>query len=181
MYLWLTNNQARAIIEHALRETPREACGLLGGVDFRVDQVIPIKNIAQNPKSHYVMEQSAFVNAMFAFQKAGISLIGIYHSHPENDPIPSATDIHQSYYPDTIYLIVSLKHYQAAMAAWHIHNGQVERVQLHIGDEPPEFEPEISLTRAQKVAILLSALIAFMLMLTLSLSLLPPAPPLPVR
>jgi proteasome lid subunit RPN8/RPN11 len=181
MYLWLTASQADAIVEHAMSESPHEACGLIGGINVRAEEIIPIKNVAQNPESHYEMERAAFVKAMFDFQKSGLSLTGIYHSHPASDPIPSTTDIYQSYYPDTIYLIVSLKHKQPTLAAWCIYNGQVERINLHIGDYPPTIEPEVTLTRAQKVAVLLSALIAFMLMLTLSLSLLPPAPPLPVR
>jgi hypothetical protein len=56
--------------------------------------------------------------------------------------------------------------------------GQVSEVPLHIGSTPPL--PESSaLSPAQKTAILLSALIAFALLIVVSLSLLPPAPLIP--
>jgi hypothetical protein len=55
--------------------------------------------------------------------------------------------------------------------------GQVMSVSLHIGSQPPPEQP--SLSSAQKIAILLSAGIALILMIVIALSLLPPAPVIP--
>jgi proteasome lid subunit RPN8/RPN11 len=179
MILWLTDAQATTIIAHARAEAPHEACGLIGGVGYQAQQVIPIPNIAADPRRHYEMDPRALTNTLFALEHGGKSLLAFYHSHPFGDPIPSPTDVAQAYYPDTVYLIVGLREPDARLAAWHIHNGQVDPVTLHIGAQPPDMPPDSSLSRAQTIAIIISALLALILMLTLSLSLLPPAPPIP--
>jgi proteasome lid subunit RPN8/RPN11 len=35
--------------------------------------------------------------------------LGTYHSHPLSDAYPSETDVRESFYPDCVYFIVSLK------------------------------------------------------------------------
>ncbi len=34
-------------------------------------------------------------------------MLGIYHSHPGGENVPSATDVERAYYPDVAYFIVS--------------------------------------------------------------------------
>ncbi|MFN8560671.1 MAG: hypothetical protein U0703_03335 [Anaerolineae bacterium] len=66
---------------------------------------------------------------------------------------------------------------EARLSAWSMRYGQVTPVTVHVGDEqPPETR---TLSTAQKIAILVSAVIALILMIVLSLSLLPPAPIIP--
>jgi hypothetical protein len=81
-------------------------------------------------------------------------------------------------YPDTPYLIIGLKA-EARLAAWQIRYGEVIPVSLHIGLNPPVPQAGAKLTKAQKNAILLSALIAFILVIVISLTLLPSAPSVP--
>ena len=38
---------------------------------------------------------------------AGLELLGIYHSHPNSDNLPSLRDIERAYYPDAAYFIIS--------------------------------------------------------------------------
>ena len=42
------------------------------------------------------------------FEDQGLALWGIYHSHPEGPETPSETDVKLAYYPDAVYVIVSL-------------------------------------------------------------------------
>lgn len=175
--MWLTDGQARAIVDHARAEAPNEACGVIAGHRGRADEIIPIPNVAADPLHAYHMDEQSLVTALISLEKRGLELVGLYHSHPKSDPIPSPTDVRQATYPDTPYLIVSLKGGEARLSAWSMRYSQVTPVALHVGEEPP---PETrSLSTAQKIAILVSALIAFILMLVLSLSLLPPAPIIP--
>jgi proteasome lid subunit RPN8/RPN11 len=37
----------------------------------------------------------------------GSDAVGFYHSHPESDPVPSATDRARATWPGYVYLIVS--------------------------------------------------------------------------
>lgn len=174
--LWLTEEQARAIVDHAIAEAPREACGIIAGVGERVVEIVPIANVAANPQHTYYMDERQFTRALLTLEERGLSLLAFYHSHPSGDPVPSHIDVQQASYPDTPYIIAGLKG-EPRLAAWQLHYGQVKPVHLHVGLTPPEKPAE--LTKAQKTAILMSALIAFALMIVLSLSLLPPAPPIP--
>jgi proteasome lid subunit RPN8/RPN11 len=175
--VWLTRAQAQAIVRHARADFPREACGLLVGRGDRVVEVIPVANAATDPLRAYVMEPRALASALSRLDPQGLELIAFYHSHPHGDPIPSSTDKALATYPNTPYLIVGLKGGQARMSAWLLRPGQVDEVPLHVGDNPPPAAPRAS--RAQRVAILLSAIVAFILLIVVSLSLLPPAPPIP--
>ena len=173
----LTHEQARAIIDHARAEAPNEACGVIAGRGTVAHEIIPIPNTADDPLHAYRMDEQSLVTALIGGEKRGLELVGFYHSHPHSDPIPSPTDIRQATYPDTPYLIVSLKGGEARLSAWSMRYGQVTPIEVQVGIEsPPESRP---LSTAQKIAILLSALIAFILMIVLSLSLLPPAPIIP--
>jgi proteasome lid subunit RPN8/RPN11 len=174
--LWLTEAQARALAEHALAEAPREVCGIIAGTEERVLEILPIANVAVDPYHTYYMEERQFTYTLLTLEARGLSLLGFYHSHPTGDPIPSHIDVHQAAYPHTPYMIVGLKG-QPRIAAWRINYGQVTPVPLYVGWNPPQ--PEPTLTTAQKVAVLLSALIAFTVLIVLSLSLLPPAPHIP--
>ena len=175
MRLWLTPAQADSIAQYALDARPQEACGLIAGIGERASQIIPITNAANEPNHHFRLDDRQFTTAMFEIERAGLSLIGLYHSHPATDPIPSQTDIHQAAYPDTAYLIVGLRSGEARLAAWEIRAAEVNPADLYVGTDMP-IPQTPALSRAEKTAIILAALIAFVFMLVLSLSLLPPAP-----
>jgi proteasome lid subunit RPN8/RPN11 len=38
-----------------------------------------------------------------------LDLLAIYHSHPKTEAYPSATDVRLAYYPESYYLIISLR------------------------------------------------------------------------
>jgi proteasome lid subunit RPN8/RPN11 len=172
--MWLSPEQAQAIVAHAREDAPREACGLIAGRGDRASEIIPVANIADDPVHAYHMDEIALVKAFTSIEARGLEVVGFYHSHPAGEPIPSRTDIAQATYPDTPYLIVGLKG-GAKLAAWTMRAGQVDEVPLHVGTEPPAGTDAAS-SGAQKTAILLSAVIAFILLIVVSLSLLPPAP-----
>jgi proteasome lid subunit RPN8/RPN11 len=175
MRLWLTPEQARTISKHAHETFPLEACGVIGGIGERAHQIVAIPNTADDPRHHFCLDEKKFIETLFGFERNGLTLIGIYHSHPNGDPIPSPIDIQQAAYPDTAYLIVGLRQGEPALAAWSMRGSAVNRAELTIGIEPPETQ-DTALSHTQKMAIILAAVIAFLFMLLLSLSLLPPAP-----
>jgi proteasome lid subunit RPN8/RPN11 len=178
MTLWLTDEQAQAIVRHVLADVPREACGMIAGRDNRAELIIAAHNAAADPLHYYEIDHKTLVQAMFDIERRGLTLLGIYHSHPAGDPIPSQTDITQSAYPDVVYLIIGLRGDEPRFNGWHIRRHEVEPVTLHIGSLPPEQETR-RLSNSQKAAILISVIVAFVFMMILSLSLLPPAPEIP--
>lgn len=178
MILWLTEPLARQIVQHALAEAPHEACGLIGGLDGCAEVVIPVSNVAADPRQYYEMDHPGLVRAMFEIEHRGLELIGIYHSHPSGEPIPSQSDIRLAHYPGVVYVIVSLRGESPRLAGWFIKPLEVDRVALHIGVKPPAAEPP-SLSKSHKIAIVIGAILAFAFMMIVSLSLLPPPPELP--
>ncbi|MEL6151319.1 MAG: Mov34/MPN/PAD-1 family protein, partial [Chloroflexota bacterium] len=125
------------------------------------------------------MDPQQQINTMLRWQREALDLIGIYHSHPQTSPIPSQTDIRDAAYPDSAYLIVSLKNPKADLAAWQIKHGDANRVHLHVGDSPPAPEDITPMTRPQHYAILIAMVLAALALIGLSIQLLPPAPPIP--
>jgi [CysO sulfur-carrier protein]-S-L-cysteine hydrolase len=174
MRLWMTPIQAEIIARQALDHRLQEVCGIIAGIGEQAQRIIPLENAASDPVHFFQLDERSFTQAMFDIERAGLSLIGIYHSHPNGDPIPSQTDIQQANYPETAYLIVGLRNGEPRLAAWQIRPGEVDRIELHVSTESPPSEQTLS--KAEKTAIILAALIAFAFMLILSLSLLPPAP-----
>jgi proteasome lid subunit RPN8/RPN11 len=177
--LWLTEAQARTIAQHALDDAPCEACGLVGGVGIQARRVVPLPNTAADPTRSYYADPAALARTLIEFDRDGLTLLGIYHSHPAGDPRPSNADIQLAHYPDSTYLIVGLRGHEPELGAWNIRNGRVHPVTLHIGLTPPDTPEPALLSDAQRAAILMSALLAFVVMIILSLVLLPPAPPIP--
>ncbi len=173
MHLWLTPAQLSAIRASVEHENPNEACGLIGGaIDgelLRAAAILPIPNRAAEPRTHFVMDESSLVQSMMALESQRLTLVGIYHSHPDSDPIPSLEDIRRAYYPGTAYLIIG----KTDIAAWDIRHGDVTPIQIHISDGRPQI---VSSSRVNPYAALISAAIAFIFMLTLALALLPPPP-----
>jgi proteasome lid subunit RPN8/RPN11 len=178
MNIWLTDEQVRTIATHALTSRPYEACGIIGGIDNRVTQVIPAPNTATDPYHHYHIDDRTLTDAMFRLQRAGMTIVGFYHSHPDGSCRPSPSDIHQANYPHTAYIIIGLAEGWLQMAAWEMNRGEVTPVEIHIGLGPEQIEDNQH-SNAQKNALLASAIISFIFMIVLSLSLLPPAPPIP--
>ena len=74
--------------------------------------------------------------------------------------------------------IAGLKGKAPRLAGWKMQIGRVSQVALHVGDDAPDKDDD-KLSDAQKAAIITTSLIVFVVMLILSLSLLPPAPPIP--
>ncbi len=177
--MWLSDAQAKSIVEHAQAEYPREACGVIAGTSERAAEIIPIPNTADDPLRAYVMEPRALVAAFARLEQRHLELIGFYHSHPHSDPIPSPSDVQLATYPGIPYLIVGLKDGSARLAAWNLLPGKVEAVLVHVGSEPPRGFTQRQLSPVEKIVILVSAVIALLLVIVVSLSLLPPAPPIP--
>lgn len=179
MHLWLTWEQTQTLVQHALDAAPYECCGLLAGQGGQVTRIVPIPNVADDPQHFYRLDPQALTRAFFDLQRSGLRLLAFYHSHPRGEPVPSETDVAQALYPDVAYLILGLGTRDVGIAAWQITHRQVYPVLVHIGELPPQLPAEM--TRAQRTAIILSAIIAVIIVLVVSLSLLPPPPSLPIR
>lgn len=118
------------MIEQARADAPLETCGLLAGRDGRVTRVLPVPNALHSPVA-YQMDGQALVDAMMA---CDYEPLGIYHSHPAGPPVPSSTDVAKAFYPDSVYVIISLAQEPPSVRAFRILGGAVTQVELQIGD-----------------------------------------------
>ncbi len=106
--LILPHTLHRAIVAHARAEYPNEACGLLRGRNDRVLDILPARNVAADPRRDYQVDAQNLLRAL-RWEDRGDELIAIYHSHPSSPAYPSAVDAANAFYPDSVYLILSLQ------------------------------------------------------------------------
>ena len=137
MALHLTNEQAEEMIQHALAEHPNEACGLLAGKDGRVEKVYQMTNAEHSPVT-YRLDPEEQYRAFMEIEEEGWELLAIYHSHSHSPAYPSATDLELAFYPDSLYLIISLAdRARPIIRAFRIVEGMIEeeRVEITLSEE----------------------------------------------
>jgi proteasome lid subunit RPN8/RPN11 len=126
---------AEQMIDHARREVPNEACGLLSGsLDHGVASAYhPARNADASPYV-YTVHPEDLVRIVFGIEDAGEDLVAIFHSHTHTPAVPSPTDRRQAQYPDAFYVLVTLSDPDAAPAdslrAWRIEDGASREVPL---------------------------------------------------
>lgn len=120
---------------HVASHADEEACGLLAGTRDGercfVNQVIPVANALHSPV-RYRMDPHEQLAAFNRIDESGLELVGIYHSHPNGPPGPSATDLAEAYYPEAAYLIWSRSGETWLCRAFGLRSGQFAPVALEI-------------------------------------------------
>ena len=128
----LPKNFADAIVEQALAEHPNEACGLLAGTDGEATMLFRMSNAERSPVI-YRMEPAEQLRVFNEIDDAGLELVGIYHSHTRSPAYPSSTDVSLAYYPEAVYLIVSLRDTDnPELRGFRINDGKVTEVDLEL-------------------------------------------------
>lgn len=135
-----------ALIAHARADYPNEACGLIvgtapaavGGAPLRFEAT---RNRAASPY-RYEIDPEDLYRVMVAADDADEVIWGIVHSHTHTPAVPSPTDIGLAFYPEALYLLVSLDPAEADVAtgepgvrAWRIVDGEVHEVALEHGQD----------------------------------------------
>ena len=130
-----------AIVANARAEYPNEMCGLIvgdrpaadGGRAMRFE---PTRNKAASPY-RYEIAPDDLLRLTIATDDADEAFWAIVHSHTHTPAVPSPTDVGLAFYPDALYLLVTLAETEADPAtggpgirAWRIVNGEVYEVRL---------------------------------------------------
>lgn len=125
-----------ALIAHARSDVPYEVCGLLATDDgSRVARHYPIPNAARS-MTYYNMDPKAMLRAMNEIDDNGWDLLAIYHSHTHTEAFPSPTDVELAFYPDAVYLIVSLQDpHEPVIRAFNIVDGKITERELTVDGE----------------------------------------------
>jgi len=133
------------LIAHARAGYPNEACGLIlgsapaaeGGQPLRF---VPTRNAAASPH-RYEIDSADLLRLTLEADERDEVFWAIVHSHVRSPARPSPTDIGLAFYPDALYLLVSLADDEAdprtgrpSVRAWRIVDGQVFEVALELVD-----------------------------------------------
>jgi len=147
----ITHAQLAQLIALARADAPNETCGIIGGKDQHALKVFALPNIASNPRVEYNAEPHALLEAFREIEARGWEHLAIYHSHPASPAYPSPTDIARAYYPDVIYILISLMNpAQASVRAFRIVEGKVLEVTLEVEDESSRKNPRRSARRTNR-------------------------------
>jgi proteasome lid subunit RPN8/RPN11 len=124
------------IVEEMLRiarsEPRMECCGLLAGVGRIITKIFPAKNALASPTAYDVAPQELF-QLFRRIREEELEHLGIYHSHPASENVPSPRDIELAAYPNEAYFIISLL--PAAprpVRAFSIRDGRVQELEIVI-------------------------------------------------
>jgi [CysO sulfur-carrier protein]-S-L-cysteine hydrolase len=126
-----------AIVEHARRDHPDEACGMVAGVGGKPTRVIPMTNTARSP-TFYEMDSMEVLRTLRDIDDADEELLAIYHSHTATEAYPSRTDVSIAGFPEAHYILISTRPElgeQVEFRSYRIVDGQVT-------EEEVRFEPE---------------------------------------
>jgi len=104
----IPREMAEQIVAHAREDLPNECCGLIAAQDGHAVKVFRTRNAEASPV-RYGLDPREQYRIMMEIDGNGWTLGAIYHSHTRSPAYPSQTDVNLAFYPDALYLIVSLQ------------------------------------------------------------------------
>ena len=99
-----------AIVAHARRDHPDEACGVVAGPEGsdRPVRFIPMLNAARSP-TFYEFDSADLLQLYKELDANDEEPVVIYHSHTATEAYPSRTDIAYAQEPNAHYVLVSTR------------------------------------------------------------------------
>ena len=105
---------ADAVRRHAERDYPAECCGVLLGRTENDTRVVVETRACTNARAgeethnRYAITPQELIAAQREARGRGLAIIGFYHSHPDHPAAPSTMDAAEAYWPECVYVIVSV-------------------------------------------------------------------------
>jgi proteasome lid subunit RPN8/RPN11 len=120
------------IVAHARDDVPNECCGIVATENGGAVKVFRATNAEASPV-RYSLDPREQYRITMEIDDQGWELGAIYHSHTRSEAYPSQTDVNLAFYPDALYLIVSLrKPDEPEVRAFRIAEERIEEVALSI-------------------------------------------------
>ena len=101
----------KAILEHARKELPNEACGLIAGKldgDNKIIKKVYFLTNIDHSNEHFSLDAKEQLAAIKDMRSNELVPLGNWHSHPESPSRPSDEDKRLAYDSKASYLILSL-------------------------------------------------------------------------
>lgn len=101
---------ADAIVAHARRDHPDEACGVVAGPagSDRPERFIPMLNAARSP-TFYEFDSADLLKLYREMDDNDEEPVVVYHSHTGTEAYPSRTDVAYASEPNAHYVLVSTR------------------------------------------------------------------------
>lgn len=125
-----------AMVAHARRDHPDEACGVIAGPDGsdRPERFVEMVNAERSP-TFYRFDSAEQLKVWREMDAADEAPVVIYHSHTATEPYPSRTDISYASEPDAHYVLLSTRDpEQHELRSYRIREGEVTEEDVQIVD-----------------------------------------------
>jgi proteasome lid subunit RPN8/RPN11 len=115
-----------AIVAHARRDHPDEACGVIAGPigSDEPRRFIPMLNAARSP-TFYEFDSLDLLRLYREMDDADEEPVVIYHSHTATEAYPSPTDIAYASEPNAHYVLVSTRQSGAAEGPFELRSFRI--------------------------------------------------------
>jgi proteasome lid subunit RPN8/RPN11 len=92
--LAVSNDLIEQINKHVEEAYPEEGAGFLIGVEGEIKEILALPNAREDEARHnrFLITPEQYLKAELTADKLGLSLIGVFHSHPDCPNIPSEYD-----------------------------------------------------------------------------------------
>ena len=91
----LAQKEKDKLVTHAISEQPSESCAMLFGKkvgdNWNVKEVFLTQNI-DDSQTNFTISPEELLQGYQLAEKMQLELVGVFHSHPNSDAIPSSTD-----------------------------------------------------------------------------------------
>ena len=104
------NSALEKMKAHLTEEYPKEGCGILAGdSNGSIEAIFCMGNISDHKRSagHYEMDPLEVYEIEKKMQEKGYSILGFYHSHPDQEARMSSEDS-EHMIPQMLYVIASV-------------------------------------------------------------------------
>jgi len=105
------------LFQYCDEQFPKEACGAIFGEtserQLNVHRIQWMTNVSQNPRQQFLFHPAELAKLVYdnLNNSSEGQWLGIFHSHPSSDPVPSSEDLQMPWNLAT-YWIISLKNRQ---------------------------------------------------------------------
>ena len=123
------------IVEHAKKEAPIEACGLIAGEISGEDRIIKKVYILTNTdhaEEHFTLDPKEQLAAVKDMRAEGLIPLGNWHSHPVSPSRPSDEDKRLAFDSSASYLILSLMDDEPVLNSFRIEGDTAYKEELVI-------------------------------------------------
>jgi proteasome lid subunit RPN8/RPN11 len=132
--LTITQEVLDAIVAHARRDHPDEACGIVAGPagSDRPERFVPMLNAARSP-TFYEFDSADLLRLYRDLDARDEEPVVVYHSHTATEAFPSRTDVTYASEPGAHYLLVSTREPDRdEVRSFRIVDGQVSEEEVRV-------------------------------------------------